>query len=86
MTDSYIYLLKPVFKLGPIDQQSVTLTTRTLGVINISNLIFPYSYDFSLLLPQKANINRFLVKLSGISLYIRSEIQSDRGLPATTKM
>ena len=32
MTDAYIYLLKTVLELGPTDQRSDTLTTRTLGV------------------------------------------------------
>ena len=31
MTDAYIYLLKAVLELGPTDQQSDTLTNRTLA-------------------------------------------------------
>ena len=33
MTDAYIYSLKPVLKIGPTDQQSDTLTIRTLGAL-----------------------------------------------------
>ena len=33
MADALTYLLKAVLELGPIDQQSDTLTTLTLGAI-----------------------------------------------------
>ena len=35
MTDAYIYSLKTVLELGPADQLSDTLTTRTLGALNV---------------------------------------------------